>query len=99
MRTGGGPGNALRLTFVYGYRGRLSRQNLFYNADGRIVYHSAALGVVYDKETHEQHFFRGHDDDITALDIHPDKVRVHDSWRGWGHALHGRRMCERQLPT
>ncbi|KAL1523351.1 hypothetical protein AB1Y20_018296 [Prymnesium parvum] len=71
-----GPGNALRLTFAYGYRGRLSRQNLFYNADGRIVYHTAAMGVVYDKETHEQHFFYGHDDDVTALDLHPDKVKV-----------------------
>ena len=43
---------------------------------GRLVYHSAALGVVYDKERHAQLFFDGHDDDITALDVHPDKVRV-----------------------
>ena len=42
-------GNALQLGFVFGYTGRRARQNLFYNTDGRIVYHSAALGVVYDK--------------------------------------------------
>ena len=69
-------GNALQLGFVFGYTGRRVRQNLFYNADGRLVYHSAALGVVYDKGSHTQLFFKGHDDDITALDIHPDKVRV-----------------------
>ena len=45
-------GNALQLGFVFGYTGRRARQNLFYNTDGRIVYHSAALGVVYDKGSH-----------------------------------------------
>jgi len=66
------PGNALRLQFVYGYTARKGcRSNLFYNKDGRIVYHSAALGIVYDKEKHEQWFFHGHDDDITALAISP----------------------------
>lgn len=40
------------------------------------MYHTAALGVVYDKDTHEQHFFLGHDDDITALDMHPDKIKM-----------------------
>jgi microtubule-associated protein-like 6 len=53
------------------------RNNLFYNKDGRIVYHTAALGVVYDKQKHEQFFFHGHDDDITALAIHPkDRLTI-----------------------
>ena len=69
-------GNCLHLAFAFGYCGRRSRSNLFYNADGRIVYHVAALGVVYDQGRHEQMFFFGHDDDITALDMHPDKVKV-----------------------
>jgi microtubule-associated protein-like 6 len=68
--------NALKLGFVYGYTGRRARQNLFYNADGKLVYHCAALGVVYDKEAHEQLHFHGHDDDITALDMHPNKLYV-----------------------
>ena len=68
--------NALRLAFAYGYCGRRVRNNLFYNVEGKLVYHTAALGVVYDKDTHEQLHFHGHDDDITALDIHPDRVRV-----------------------
>lgn len=29
---------------------------------------------MYDKNSHEQRFFLGHDDDITSLDLHPDKV-------------------------
>ena len=72
------PGNALRLTFVYGYTSRKGcRSNLFYNADGRLVYHAAALGIVYDKANHEQFFFHGHDDDICALDLSPkDRLTV-----------------------
>ena len=66
------PANALRLQFVYGYTTRNgSRQNLFYNADGNVVYHAAALGIVYNKKTHEQYHFHGHNDDITALDLNP----------------------------
>ena len=77
MLTLPGP-NALRLRFVYGYTTRKGcRNNLFYNKDGHIVYHSAALGIVYDKTNHEQWYFHGHDDDITALDISPkDKLTI-----------------------
>ena len=72
------PGNALRLAFVYGYTSRKGcRSNLFYNADGHLVYHAAALGIVYDKANHEQYFFHGHDDDICALDLSPkDRLTV-----------------------
>ena len=70
--------NALRLRFVYGYTSRKGcRNNLFYNKDGRIVYHNAALGIVYDKTNHEQWHFHGHDDDITALDMSPkDRLTI-----------------------
>jgi microtubule-associated protein-like 6 len=70
--------NALRLKFVHGYTTRNgSRSNLFYNAQGNIVYHAAALGLVYDKISHAQYHFHGHDDDITALDMNPkDRLTV-----------------------
>lgn len=72
------PANALRLRFVHGYTTRKgSRSNLFYNKDGHIVYHAAAVGIVYNKSTHEQLHFFGHDDDITALDMNPkDRVTI-----------------------
>lgn len=40
---------------------------------GEIVYHIAAVGVVYNKQTHSQRFYLGHDDDILCLAIHPVK--------------------------
>ena len=35
--------------------------------DGRIIYHAAALGIIYDPTTHSQVFFNKHTDDITAF--------------------------------
>ena len=40
---------------------------------GEIVFHIAAVGVVYNKQTHSQRFYLGHDDDILCLAIHPMK--------------------------
>jgi hypothetical protein len=44
----------LDLAFVYGYRGDRVRSNLFYTASGKLVYHTAAVGIVYDKAAHTQ---------------------------------------------
>ena len=55
------------------YRGYDCRNNLFYMQTGEIVYHIAAVGVVYNKQTHSQRFYLGHDDDILCLAIHPVK--------------------------
>lgn len=50
--------------------------NLFYTANGDMVYYAAAVGIVYNKATHSQKFFLGHTDDIMCLAIHPDKNLV-----------------------
>ena len=55
------------------YRGYDCRNNIFYMQSGEIVYHIAAVGVVYNKQTHSQRFYLGHDDDILCLAIHPMK--------------------------
>lgn len=48
----------LQLEFVYGYTGKLNTaNNLFWTADNKIVYYVAAVGIVYDPETHTQQFF------------------------------------------
>lgn len=66
------PENDLQLDFAYGYRGHDTRQNAVYNARGRIVYATAATGVVYDGDEHVQDFFTFHGDDILSLAMHPD---------------------------
>lgn len=70
------PNANLDLEFVHGYRCHDTRNNLRYTADGNIVYHTAAVGIHYNKESHTQQFFFDHIDDITALAIHPNKKYV-----------------------
>ena len=71
---------AAELEFAHGYRAHGSGDNLFYSARGEVVYHAAALGVVYDRETNTQKFLAdvptaeattGHADDIVCLARHP----------------------------
>ena len=55
------------------YRGYDCRNNLFYTQAGEVVFHVAAAGVVYNRDTHSQRFFLEHTDDILCLCIHPIK--------------------------
>jgi len=43
----------LEIEHVYGYRCFDVRDNLHYNAEGKIVYMTAACGVIMDTETKE----------------------------------------------
>lgn len=70
------PDSSLELEHIHGYRCHDTRNNVRYTASGDIVYHSAAVGIVYNKESRKQKFFFDHIDDITALAIHPDKKIV-----------------------
>ncbi|TTD32934.1 Echinoderm microtubule-associated protein-like 6 [Bagarius yarrelli] len=63
------PDEGLRLQFVHG-------NNLFYTQAGEVVYHIAAVAVVYNRQQHSQRFYLGHDDDIISLTPHPLKDYV-----------------------
>lgn len=66
------PRESLELEWVHGYRGWDCRNNLRYNADGGVVFHTAAVGVVMEVESHRQHFHFGHRDDIVGFAMHPE---------------------------
>ena len=55
------------------YRGYDCRNNLCYTQSSEIVYHIAAVCIIYKKETLTQRFYMGHDDDILCLTLHPVK--------------------------
>ena len=79
------PDVTYELEHIYGYRCEDSRQNVYYNPDGNIVYFTAAMGVILDKTTNKQTFFGGgevdncskqesrsdasHNDDIMCLNV------------------------------
>uniref|UniRef100_A0A3Q1BB23 HELP domain-containing protein n=1 Tax=Amphiprion ocellaris TaxID=80972 RepID=A0A3Q1BB23_AMPOC len=83
-----GPDQGLRLQFVHGYRGYDCRNNLFYTQGGEVLYHVAAVGVVYNRQLHSQRFYLGHDDDILSLSIHPLKDYAATGQIGRDPAIH-----------
>uniref|UniRef100_A0A8C4SLW8 EMAP like 5 n=1 Tax=Erpetoichthys calabaricus TaxID=27687 RepID=A0A8C4SLW8_ERPCA len=82
------PGNSIRLHFIHGYRGYDCRSNLFYTQTGEIVYHVAAVGVVYNRQQNTQRFYLGHNDDILCLAIHPLKDYVATGQVGRDSSVH-----------
>ncbi|XP_072221520.1 echinoderm microtubule-associated protein-like 5 isoform X3 [Leuresthes tenuis] len=82
------PGSGIKLHFIHGYRGYDCRSNLFYTQTGEIVYHVAAVGVVYNRQQNTQRFYMGHDDDILCLAIHPLKDFVATGQVGRDSSVH-----------
>jgi hypothetical protein len=58
---------------VYGYRSYDTRDNLRYNSNGDIVYHTAGCGIVLNKVKNTMKVTTEHNDDITCLDINLNK--------------------------
>ena len=86
-RSGSYPEAYLKLEHVHGFNGLYNTTtNLFYaregvgDKEGCLVYYAAAVGVVYgdytDKNKKRQKFFTRHNDDITAIGMHPDRKTV-----------------------
>ncbi|XP_075907401.1 echinoderm microtubule-associated protein-like 6 isoform X4 [Nelusetta ayraudi] len=82
------PEEGLRLQFVHGYRGFDCRNNLFYTQTGEVVYHVAAVAVIYNRLQHSQRFYLSHDDDILSLAVHPLKDYAASAQVGRDPAVH-----------
>ena len=83
------PDVSLGIEFVFGYRGYDCRDNLFYiPKTDEIVYHVAALGIVYNKRTGLQRFYDQHTDDILCLSVHPDGEHVATGQTGRDPHIH-----------
>ncbi|XP_029427947.1 echinoderm microtubule-associated protein-like 2 isoform X2 [Rhinatrema bivittatum] len=70
------PQQRLKLDWVYGYRGRDCRSNLYLLPTGEIVYFIASVVVLYNVEEEHQRHYLGHNDDIKCLVVHPDMVTI-----------------------
>lgn len=69
------PDAQLKLEWVYGYRGRDARNNL-YNLSGEAIYFSGEVVVLHNFEQNSQRHYLGHTDDVKCLAIHPDQMKV-----------------------
>uniref|UniRef100_A0A8C1QAV7 EMAP like 2 n=1 Tax=Cyprinus carpio TaxID=7962 RepID=A0A8C1QAV7_CYPCA len=62
------PERKLKLQWVYGYRGRDCRSNLYLLPTGEIVYFNASIVVLYNVEEQQQRHYLGHNDDVKCYD-------------------------------
>ena len=84
------PDASLELEWVHGYKssGLGSRNNIFFVRDkytdkeNLIVYPAASVAVVLDTRTHTQRLYTGHDDEVTAIALHPGRQIVASGQRG-----------------
>ena len=67
------PNANLRLKYAHGFRSFDTRGNLKYVSDKEIVFTTAALGVVLNKQSNTQRFFNLHEEDVVSMAIHPSK--------------------------
>ncbi|XP_076816178.1 echinoderm microtubule-associated protein-like 2 isoform X2 [Clavelina lepadiformis] len=82
------PENSLKLEWVYGYRGKDCRSNVYFLPTGEIVYFVAAVVVLYDPKDGYQRHYLGHNDDVKCLAMHPDKLKI-ATGQVAGHDLDG----------
>jgi hypothetical protein len=91
----GPPDSSLDLEWVHGYRAHDCRNNVRYivgrdpeNDPGEVVYHAAALGIVYSPAEHSQRFYHGHTDDVISLAVHRTGLIVATGQIGATPAVH-----------
>ncbi|XP_042296167.1 echinoderm microtubule-associated protein-like 3 isoform X2 [Sceloporus undulatus] len=70
------PTEKLQLDWVYGYRGRDCRSNLYVLTSGELVYFIACVVVLYHIQRRTQRHYLEHTDCVRCLAVHPDRVRV-----------------------
>lgn len=76
MKVQPAPSKKLKLGWVYGYRGKDCRSNLYQLPTGEMAYFVAAVVVLYNVDEQSQRHYIGHTDDIKSLAIHPNKLLV-----------------------
>ncbi|KAM9315655.1 echinoderm microtubule-associated protein-like 4 [Gastrophryne carolinensis] len=70
------PPEKLKLEWVYGYRGRDCRANVYLLPTGEIVYFIASVVVLFNYEERTQRHYLGHTDCVKCIAVHPDKIRM-----------------------
>ncbi|XP_075719365.1 echinoderm microtubule-associated protein-like 4 isoform X2 [Rhinoderma darwinii] len=66
----------LKLEWVYGYRGRDCRANVYLLPTGEIVYFIASVVVLFNYDERTQRHYLGHTDCVKCIALHPDKIRI-----------------------
>ncbi|CAM9727609.1 unnamed protein product, partial [Discosporangium mesarthrocarpum] len=72
------PPSELQLEYVHGYSGETGKQdrlswstNVVWLRTGELAFPASSLVVIHDFEHNQQRFFKGHDEDVMAVTVHP----------------------------
>jgi Ca2+-binding EF-hand superfamily protein len=65
---GDAPNLIAKLEHVYGYRCHDTRNNVFLNPDGKIIFHASQIGVQLDPDTKNQKFIIQNTNEIISID-------------------------------
>ena len=66
------PDASYQIGWAYGYRGFDARNNIHHNDQGCLVYTTAAIGVIYDPNSHTQKYFGGGEVEDKAKNVSND---------------------------
>lgn len=70
------PQQQLTVEWVYGYRGKDCRNNLYLLPTGELLYFTAGVVVLHSLSNNEQRHYTSHTDDIKCLAVHPNRYTV-----------------------
>ncbi|XP_043215511.1 echinoderm microtubule-associated protein-like 2 isoform X9 [Amphibalanus amphitrite] len=70
------PKHRLRLEWVYGYRGKDCRNNLYLLPTGEMIYFVAGVVVLHNADDQTQRHYTGHTDDVKCLAVHPNRFTI-----------------------
>lgn len=62
------PNASLEMKYIHGYRCHDTRNNIFYTPEGKLVYHTAKVGIQLDTRENKQKFVVKNVDDIISMD-------------------------------
>ncbi|XP_040580643.1 echinoderm microtubule-associated protein-like CG42247 [Lepeophtheirus salmonis] len=70
------PPNRITLDWVYGYRGNDIRKNLWVLYTGELLYFVGSVAIIYNRFEETQKYYTGHTEDISCMDLHPNREIV-----------------------
>ena len=70
------PNSAITPEWIYGYQCERSKNNLFYNFQGDVIYTISKYAIVFNFASNKQNIFTGHSEEVICLTMHPNKQYV-----------------------
>ena len=65
------PDKSLKLEWVYGYRGKDARSNLYLLPTGELVYFMASVVVLFNPDLNKQRHYLGHTEEVKNTEYRP----------------------------